>query len=62
MNTPLQLSLLETPPPRCSAPVWATLDDEHRALAVAKLARLMTRVIVAKRKTTVAVDKESNHE
>lgn len=59
MNTPLQLSLLETPR---NAAIWATLDDEHRTLAVAMLARLIARVIVAKRKTIVTVNKETNHE
>ena len=40
-----QLSFPEIPPLGEGAPVWSTLDEEQRAAAVTKLARLMARTI-----------------
>ena len=39
-----QMNLLETPLTAGAAPVWATLDDELQAEAVAVLARLIAKV------------------
>jgi hypothetical protein len=41
-----QLSLLEEPPPAGAAPVWSTLDEEQRAAAVMRLARLIAKAVV----------------
>jgi hypothetical protein len=40
-----QLSFLEVPPPG-EAPVWSTLDEQQRATAVTRLARLMAKTVV----------------
>lgn len=40
-----QLSLLEAPPPQNAPPVWNTLDEEHRASLVKRLARLIAKTI-----------------
>ncbi len=40
-----QLSFLETPPPQNAPPVWNTLDEEHRATLVKRLARLIANTI-----------------
>lgn len=58
-----QLSLLETSlPVNRGAAVWATLDDERRALVVAVLARLIARLTAARSNVTVTADKDENHE
>jgi hypothetical protein len=44
-NVTAQLSLLETPPPVGTAPVWSALDAEQRALVVSVLVRLMARAV-----------------
>lgn len=44
-NVTQQLSLLETPPPIGTAPVWSALDAEQRALVVSVLVRLMARAV-----------------
>lgn len=40
-----QLSFLEAPPPQNAPPVWNTLDEEHRAGLVKRLARLIAKTI-----------------
>lgn len=40
-----QLSFLDAPPPQNAPPVWHTLDEEHRAGLVKRLARLMAKTI-----------------
>jgi len=44
-NVTEQLSLLETPPPVGTAPVWSALDAEQRALVVSVLVRLMAKAV-----------------
>lgn len=55
----LQLSLLEPRPPEDR--VWRALDDEHRAQAIALLARLIAKLAAARRRLTVLAQ-EKNHE
>ena len=40
-----QLSFLEVPSPGEAAPVWSTLEEEQRAAAVKRLARLMANTL-----------------
>ena len=40
-----QLSFLEPPPQQIVVPVWHSLDEEQRALLVARLARLIANAI-----------------
>jgi hypothetical protein len=54
----LPLSFLDTPTVPGTAPVWAALDDEHRRLVVATLARLIATLAATRR--TIA-DKETDH-
>jgi len=49
-----QLSLLETPPPIGTAPVWSTLDAEQRALVVSVLVRLMAKAVAHDREPDAA--------
>jgi hypothetical protein len=49
--------VLESPPTRESVvPVWTTLDDEHRAMVVATLARLIAKLVAAHRTPTLTAD------
>lgn len=44
----LQMSFPQTSQPADSAPVWATLDEQQRAEALAALARLIAKVADAR--------------
>ena len=53
---------LESPPTLESvASVWSTLDDEHRALVVAMVARLIAKLVAAHRTPPVAAEQETDH-
>jgi hypothetical protein len=41
--------------------VWNTLDDEHRAMVVATVARLIAKLVAAHRTPTLAADQETDH-
>jgi hypothetical protein len=41
--------------------VWAALDEEHRTLIVATLARLIAKLAVAQRALPGDADKETDH-
>ncbi len=58
----LQLSLLETLPPEPGTAAWLALDDEHRAHAVAMLARLIAQFAAARRTVTVGANPERERE
>jgi hypothetical protein len=54
--------VFESPPTRESVvPVWNTLDDEHRAMVVATVARLIAKLVAAHRTPTLAADQETDH-
>ena len=57
----LPLGFLDTPPVPGAAPVWAALDDEHRTLVVATLARLIAKLAAAQRAIPGDADKETDH-
>ncbi len=40
-----QMSFLEAPPPQNAPPVWNSLEEEHRAGLVKRLARLIARTL-----------------
>ena len=53
---------LESPPTLESvAVVWTTLDDEHRAVIVATLARLIAKLVAADRAPIAAPEQETDH-
>jgi hypothetical protein len=52
----------ESPQPVGSvASLWTTLDDEHRTVIVATVARLIARLVAAQRVPTIAADQETDH-
>ena len=57
----LPLGFLDTLTVRGTAPVWAALDDEHRTLVVATLARLIAKLAAAQRAIPGDADKETPH-
>lgn len=53
---------LESPPTLGSgAPVWSTLDDEHRAVVVAMVARLIAKLVVGHLSPPAAAEQETDH-
>jgi len=57
----LPLGFLDTPTVPGTAPVWAALDEEHRTLVVATLARLIAKLATARRALPGDADKETHH-
>ena len=64
MKVEVQLSFLELPKDTDDCvPVWAALDDKHKAQVVATLARLMAAKLTAQRNPpTQTTNKEIDHE
>jgi hypothetical protein len=48
------------PPAESVAPVWSTLDDEHRAAVVAAVARLIAKLVAAQLTPTAAAEQETD--
>lgn len=57
----LPLGLLDRPTVPGTASAWATLDEEHRTLVVAMLARLIAKLAAAQRTIPRDADKELHH-
>jgi hypothetical protein len=57
----LPLGLLDTPTVPGTASAWAALDEEHRTLVVATLARLIAKLAAAQRTIPRNGDKETHH-
>jgi hypothetical protein len=56
----LPLGFLDTPTVPGTAPVWAALDEEHRTLVVATLARLIAKLAAARWALPGVADKETH--
>lgn len=54
--------VLESPPTLESvAPVWRTIDDEHRGVIVAMVARLIAKLAAAHLAPPAAAEQENDH-
>jgi hypothetical protein len=61
MQLPLPEFLESPSTPERVAPVWSTLHEEHRAVVVARLARLIVKLVAAHRPPTAAAEQETDH-
>jgi hypothetical protein len=52
---------LESPTLGSGAPVWSTLDDEHRAVVVAMVARLIAKLAAGHLSPPAAAEEETDH-
>lgn len=60
MQLPLP-EVLESPPTLASGPLWSTLDEEHRAVVVAIVARLIAKLVAGHRSPPAVADQETDH-
>jgi hypothetical protein len=61
VQLPLPEFLESPPPPGSGAPVWSTLDDEHRAVVVAMVARLIAKLVAGHGAPPAAAEQEADH-
>jgi hypothetical protein len=60
MQLPLP-EFLESPAQERVAAVWSTLHEEHRAVVVARVARLIVKLVAAQRPPTAVAEQETDH-
>jgi hypothetical protein len=61
MQLPLPEFLESPAQERVAPPVWSTLHEEHRAIVVARVARLIVKLVAAHRPPTAAAEQETDH-